>query len=71
MSMVCEFCGESASLKCAGCQLVFYCNREHQKLDWKKGHKMKCKGYEVFNFQPGQIQITKSTDDALFQFTHK
>lgn len=47
MAMICEYCGAKAGQKCAGCKLVFYCGREHQVLDWKKGHRNKCKGYEV------------------------
>ncbi|XP_031638498.1 SET and MYND domain-containing protein DDB_G0273589 [Contarinia nasturtii] len=45
--MKCEFCGESAALKCGGCKIVYYCDAEHQKLDWRKGHKSKCKCYEI------------------------
>lgn len=47
MSMKCEFCGVVATLKCGGCRIVFYCNKEHQKMDWRKGHKTNCKSYEV------------------------
>lgn len=46
----CAFCGIAASLKCSGCKNVFYCNKEHQKADWKKIHKTKCKCYEVHSF---------------------
>ena len=28
--------------RCAGCRIVHYCTREHQKLDWKNGHKHQC-----------------------------
>ena len=27
---------------CAGCNLVYYCNSECQKLDWNSGHKLVC-----------------------------
>lgn len=27
---------------CAGCSLVYYCNRDCQKKDWKAGHKLIC-----------------------------
>jgi len=27
---------------CGGCSLVYYCNRECQKQDWKAGHKLIC-----------------------------
>jgi len=42
-----EACGEEitnlegAGL-CAGCGLVYYCNTDCQKLDWKAGHKLIC-----------------------------
>ena len=28
--------------RCAGCKVVYYCSPEHQKLDWKAGHKQAC-----------------------------
>ena len=27
---------------CAGCNLVYYCNQDCQKKDWKAGHKFVC-----------------------------
>ena len=42
-----EECGEEitnlegAGL-CAGCELVYYCNTDCQKADWKAGHKLVC-----------------------------
>lgn len=47
MSNKCSHCSELAVLQCGGCKLVFYCNKEHQRLDWKNGHKTKCKCYEI------------------------
>uniref|UniRef100_A0A8D9BF04 Protein msta, isoform A n=1 Tax=Cacopsylla melanoneura TaxID=428564 RepID=A0A8D9BF04_9HEMI len=38
----CGFCGEPSSQKCSGCQLVYYCCREHQKKHWSK-HKSHCR----------------------------
>lgn len=39
----CAVCGAGAGLnRCAGCGLVYYCGREHQKGHWKE-HKVACK----------------------------
>jgi MYND finger len=42
-----ETCGKQISPNaiagiCAGCSLVYYCNRKCQKKDWKAGHKSIC-----------------------------
>lgn len=36
-------------LRCSGCQLVHYCSKECQKLDWKKGHRGTCKALKAVN----------------------
>ncbi|XP_048479529.1 SET domain-containing protein SmydA-8 [Plutella xylostella] len=37
----CNICCSKATQKCAGCQTVYYCSKEHQKKDWKM-HKFLC-----------------------------
>lgn len=46
----CAHCGKPAALKCGGCQRVVYCDKNHQILDWKNGHKNNCKCYKVSFF---------------------
>mmetsp|Transcript_12388 Transcript_12388/g.14937 ORF Transcript_12388/g.14937 Transcript_12388/m.14937 type:complete len:210 (-) Transcript_12388:159-788(-) len=29
-------------LRCSGCRMVWYCNKDCQKLHWKQGHKEEC-----------------------------
>ena len=43
-----EACGAKIDINtaaglCAGCNLVYYCNQDCQKKDWKAGHKLVCK----------------------------
>ena len=40
----CVVCNRETRNKCGGCREVRYCAREHQKQDWKVGHKRTCKG---------------------------
>ncbi|KAI5755770.1 hypothetical protein M8J77_019534 [Diaphorina citri] len=42
----CEVCKVAASLKCGGCNQVFYCSKSHQKQHWKE-HKPGCAKYKV------------------------
>ncbi|XP_034946527.1 SET domain-containing protein SmydA-8-like [Chelonus insularis] len=42
----CAICQQSAKQKCGSCKSVFYCSREHQKLDWKK-HSKQCRLFEI------------------------
>lgn len=51
MTSVCKVCGISADLKCGGCKIAVYCGRDHQKFDWKSGHKNQCKCFEVWSMK--------------------
>ena len=44
----CLLCDKIASLKCTGCNWAFYCNRDHQRKDWKN-HKPYCSATKEFN----------------------
>ena len=46
MGGICGDCQEPAELRCARCKKVFYCDRVHQKRDWK-GHKKSCYPLEI------------------------
>ena len=37
-------CKAPGDQHCAGCKKVFYCTREHQRLDWNRYHGEECKG---------------------------
>ena len=44
----CQTCGQKESQlgefkKCGGCKSVYYCGKKCQALDWKSGHRLKCK----------------------------
>jgi hypothetical protein len=41
---VCTWCGEAspALRRCGRCKAAWYCGAEHQRADWKAGHKHKC-----------------------------
>lgn len=39
----CSICGSTENLlRCGQCKSIFYCNKEHQRQDWRK-HKLSCK----------------------------
>jgi hypothetical protein len=53
LSIVCSNCFEASFLKCSSCKMVTYCSRNCQKIDFKAGHKMECKGLQkVFPNKP-------------------
>jgi tetratricopeptide (TPR) repeat protein len=38
----CKMCTSSGTLTCGRCKRAFYCSSEHQRLDWKSGHRKEC-----------------------------
>ena len=46
---LCVVCGVPGPKKCSGCHTLTYCSKEHQTLDWKAGHKLKCTVPEGIN----------------------
>ncbi|XP_021915499.1 protein msta isoform X2 [Zootermopsis nevadensis] len=42
----CAVCTEPANQRCGGCHVIYYCCRDHQRLDWK-GHRSRCKPFKV------------------------
>eukprot|EP01084_Bolivina_argentea_P285932 490426_1 len=40
---MCQNCGESSSLFCSGCKVVWYCCEECQSVHWTKKHRKNCK----------------------------
>ena len=50
---LCAFCKNIAKTRCAGCLKVYYCNKEHQKLDWKI-HSNNCSALKLVKYTTGQ-----------------
>lgn len=58
---LCQICGVKSSSHCAKCKSVYYCCKQHQLIDWKSGHKTKCKpGAKTTEFK------VKTTNRSLF-----
>ncbi|XP_055617476.1 SET domain-containing protein SmydA-8 [Toxorhynchites rutilus septentrionalis] len=45
----CAVCGVPAGQRCAGCQQVTYCGRDHQRQHWKDAHRNECRCYKVIH----------------------
>jgi len=43
---VCQVCNSDASQRCSGCQVAYYCSREHQRQHWKS-HRLDCRAYRI------------------------
>jgi pre-rRNA-processing protein TSR4 len=42
MCKTCCICGAKSGSHCGKCKVVYYCSKEHQRIDWKSGHKGRC-----------------------------
>ncbi|KAF4742423.1 hypothetical protein FOZ63_010907, partial [Perkinsus olseni] len=40
----CRVCGTGTTLCCRLCEQAYYCGEECQRLDWRRGHGVECKG---------------------------
>ena len=40
----CAICEKPTDKCCSLCRKVFYCNSEHQEVDWHMRHKFNCEG---------------------------
>ncbi|KAF2159590.1 hypothetical protein M409DRAFT_29910 [Zasmidium cellare ATCC 36951] len=49
----CGHCSKPATLQCAGCRNIKYCNTHCQKQDWRM-HKSLCKTFADFTTSPGR-----------------
>jgi len=70
----CVICQKSTKLKCKDCKHTFYCDREHQKLDWKDGkHKQICRPAKLaYNDEIGNhLLATKDIEKGAIVFTVK
>ena len=57
MSNFCNVCGVATTNACGTCGSVFYCQREHQKQDWKE-HKKNC------HKPNGMLKAVQSSEDG-------
>ena len=53
---VCSECNCPRKLKrCGGCYEVAYCSNEHQRLHWKRDHRLKCCSYKIVHGDPETV----------------
>eukprot|EP00340_Litonotus_pictus_P012699 CAMPEP_0170539552 /NCGR_PEP_ID=MMETSP0209-20121228/104014_1 /TAXON_ID=665100 ORGANISM="Litonotus pictus, Strain P1" /NCGR_SAMPLE_ID=MMETSP0209 /ASSEMBLY_ACC=CAM_ASM_000301 /LENGTH=930 /DNA_ID=CAMNT_0010841537 /DNA_START=751 /DNA_END=3540 /DNA_ORIENTATION=- len=41
---ICAYCKQPAKKRCSSCKEAYYCDQEHQALDWSQRHKYYCLG---------------------------
>lgn len=59
---VCAVCSKGGQqLRCSRCHSVYYCTREHQRLDWKK-HKVICNNNDVPSVANGDRNSAVTSD---------
>ena len=59
---VCNLCGDSAALICSGCDLMSYCGKDHQRIDWQQ-HRVVCKSKVGIGARLANIGDPVSGDD--------
>lgn len=47
---MCHVCGIKSTQSCSKCGIIYYCGKDHQKLDWSGGHKDKCESANKGNY---------------------
>ena len=66
----CAFCKEPTERTCAGCQNVYYCNREHQKAHWKV-HVNECSVLKLVEEPSGQKYYVATRNIKVGQLIHQ
>eukprot|EP01084_Bolivina_argentea_P006347 12019_1 len=69
----CPVCRKQASLRCSVCNTVWYCCKEHQIIDWKKGHKLHCNQSKMYkqhvpSYNSSQTTPTNKPPTILFDY---
>ena len=59
---LCVICGCQGNKRCGKCHKVNYCSKDHQTIDWKAGHKVKCQ-------QEGNMIFYKKKKKFFFLFS--
>ena len=60
---VCPVCGLRARLKCSGCLRVAYCGAQHQRIHWKREHRLGCCPYKIVRGGPDVGRFVVATRD--------
>lgn len=53
--LLCELCNKPGHLMCTGCRQTYYCNKEHQDIDFKGIHENICSMISITRAVPKQI----------------
>ena len=67
---LCAFCNKTAERKCVGCLKVHYCNKEHQKLDWKN-HGNNCSVLKLVEESSGQKYYVARRDIKVDELVYQ